>query len=404
MKILILGDIHLGKSINIGKPGFGKVLNSRINDQFYLLNWVLDKAKEKGVEHIVITGDVYNEPKPHPSIINLFMRFLKAAEKEKIKIHIIDGNHDILRTGSWIESALDLVPIIEMPYASQYKSIETINLDGISITMVPYVDRKMYEVDTTLEALKLLEKQLLPELNKIKPGNISVCIGHLSIENSIPIGDEIDDALNEIFCPPSLFKGWKYTWMGHVHNHQVLHEVTDNEPYYVSHIGSMERSDFSKHEMLGDKYIIILDSNDSFEKIKLPNRNIYKIDISVPEGSVSDDYVINYLYNLNKSNPLKDSIIKLDIVLHPSLKNLDRQRVNGYIYNELGVHYICYFSESRMIDKVFIKNDSGINNSMSPEVAIDLYWDNVTDLTDSEREMCRAIAKDINKSFIEQEV
>src|SRR5690606_8795787 len=160
MKFIILGDIHIGKSTAIGKPGAGKGLNSRIQDQIDLLDWVLDTAVKNNVNHIFVTGDVYEDPKPHPTFINLFMLWLKRCEKEGVYVDIIGGNHDILRTGSYTTSALDIVPSIEMDYACAYKEVNTINLDGVSVTLVPYRDRRMYEVETTEEALELLKKEM----------------------------------------------------------------------------------------------------------------------------------------------------------------------------------------------------------------------------------------------------
>ena len=70
-RIIILGDVHLGKGINIGKIGVGAKLNSRIVDQFNLLNWVLDRAIYNLINTIIITGDIFDDPKPPISLISL---------------------------------------------------------------------------------------------------------------------------------------------------------------------------------------------------------------------------------------------------------------------------------------------------------------------------------------------
>jgi hypothetical protein len=54
---IILGDVHLGKSMAIGKVGLGSALNSRIADQLNLLDWTLDQAIEHNADHIIITGN-----------------------------------------------------------------------------------------------------------------------------------------------------------------------------------------------------------------------------------------------------------------------------------------------------------------------------------------------------------
>lgn len=398
-KCIILGDVHLGKNIRLGRPGAGKDLNSRIKDQLSLLDWVLNQAKENEANAIIITGDVYEDPRPHPALIKFFMAWLKKCETQGVNIHIIAGNHDIIRTGSYTVSALDIVPAVDMQGAKVYKDVDTIHLGKLSITLVPYRDRRMYEVETTEEALNLLKEEFIPELDKIPDGNIKVMTGHLAIEGSICIGDEIDDELNEIFCPPNVFKDWDYTWMGHVHNPQVMH----NEGHLVAHIGSMERSDFSKHEMLGRKFIVMIDEEGKFEEIDLPNRSIHKVEISVPKGKDTDEFVINSLNVFNKENSLKEAIVKLDIKLAADVQNVDRSKITEHLYDVIESHYICYFSESRKIDTVVIDTESIIDNSMSPEVAIDTYWDSVEDLSDEDIEKCKALAKKINKKFEESQ-
>lgn len=406
MKFIILGDVHVGKSLGIGKPGAGKDLNSRIKDQLSLLDWVLAQAVSNGVEAIVITGDVYEDPRPHPAFINYFMTWLKKCERDGVDVHIIAGNHDIIRTGSYTVSALDIVSSVEMLGAKVYKDVDTIHFDGVSVTLVPYRDTRMYEVQTTVEALDLLKKEFMPQLDTIPQDNKRVLVGHLALEGSIRIGDEIDDELNEIFCPAETFKDWQYTWMGHVHNPQVMHDATDKEPYYVAHVGSMERSDFSKHEMLGRKFIVMFDSDKSgalaYEEIDLPNRSIHKVEVTVPKGKDSTEYVINNLSFFHEEKSLSDAIVKLEVKLASDVPNVDRQQVTEHLYNEIGSHYICYFSESRMIDTVVVDTESIIDNSMTPEASINTFWDNVEDLDDTEREECRALALEINKEFEEK--
>src|SRR5690606_6677210 len=190
-KFLILGDPHLGKGLSIGKTINN--FNSRIQDQINLLDWVYDTALENKVKSIIVTGDVYQEPRPHPLIIKIFMTWLMKCVKNKIDVHIIAGNHDIIRTGSNSTSALDIVPVLDFPNLKVYKKVKTINYeeDNISFVLVPYRDRIMYDANTITEA-----KQML--INEIKDGSsptcdFKVCVGHVAIDGSLYVGDEIDN-------------------------------------------------------------------------------------------------------------------------------------------------------------------------------------------------------------------
>ncbi len=58
---LILGDVHLGGSMSIGRVGIGSVLNSRLADQQHLLDWTLDYSIDKNISTIILTGDIFDD-------------------------------------------------------------------------------------------------------------------------------------------------------------------------------------------------------------------------------------------------------------------------------------------------------------------------------------------------------
>jgi len=97
---ILLGDIHLGRSQSLGKTAIGSALNSRIIDQLNLLNWVHDQAVSRSIKHIILTGDIFDEPRPSYQLVELFIDWLKKCGDNDIDVHIIVGNHDILRSGA----------------------------------------------------------------------------------------------------------------------------------------------------------------------------------------------------------------------------------------------------------------------------------------------------------------
>src|ERR1035438_4494707 len=118
IKTIILGDLHLGKNCLIGKVGIGATLNSSVVDQLNLLDYVLDKAIEHNADHIIITGDIYEEPKPPINLIILFISWLNKCNLHGVNVHIIVGNHDILRTGHIYTSPLDIISDSPAPPAA----------------------------------------------------------------------------------------------------------------------------------------------------------------------------------------------------------------------------------------------------------------------------------------------
>ena len=85
MKLMHLGDLHLGKSLG----DFD--LNE---DQKYILDQILGIIDEREVDGILIAGDVYDRAVPSESATNLLDYFLKCLADRNVKTFMISGNHD----------------------------------------------------------------------------------------------------------------------------------------------------------------------------------------------------------------------------------------------------------------------------------------------------------------------
>ena len=367
MNVLILGDVHLGKSQSIGRVGIGSALNSRISDQMALLDWTLEQATENVVEHIIITGDVFEEPKPHPSLIALFISWLKRCQLHNISVHIIVGNHDLLRSGSVYSSPLDIISEAELEKIYVYKDVDTIIIGTSAFTLIPYRDRKSFSSATNKEALEILNNLLVYELAGIPLTYTKVLIGHLAIEGSIPVGDEIDDLTNELFCPLKMFNGYDYVWMGHVHKPQVLQK----ENPYIAHIGSMDISNFGETDH--KKHIIILNAivKDTFTTKYLPTRPLQKINISIPKDV--QDTTSYVLEEIKKAGVQDKGIIRVEVALTaPELQSINKATIEKFLL-EQGASSINTISESKKVSLIKKDINNNIDTKMDISSAIKAY-------------------------------
>jgi len=358
MQSIILGDVHLGKGVAIGKAGIGAVLNSRIVDQINLLDWTLDQAIANSVDNIIITGDIFEDPKPHPSLIAIFIAWLKKCQAYQVNTHIIMGNHDMLRIGAAFTSPLDIISEMDLDGIYIYKHIDTIILDSTAFTFVPFRDRKSFSVTSNAEALNVISESLVYELAGIPPPFKKVLIGHLAIEGSIPVGDEIDDVTNELFCSTDMFNGYDYVWMGHVHKPQIMKKSNP----YIAHIGSMDISNFGETDQ--EKHIIIFDcasGDGKFISKKLPTRSLRKISITIPKDTQdTTNYVIDEIKK-NQIN-LNQAIVKVDIVLEaPELESINKNNLEKFLTQQ-GVFNVSGISESKKT--ALIKKDTSSGTSL----------------------------------------
>lgn len=370
---LILGDVHLGKGVNIGKSGIGSSLNSRIVDQINLLDWTLDQAEEMWVSDIIITGDVFEDTKPHPSLITIFISWIKKCQAHDVNVHIIMGNHDILRNGFIYTSPLDIISEVDLDNIFIYKDINTFIVGTTAFTMMPFRDRKSFSVNTSAEALNLLKDSLTYELASIPTTYTKVLVGHLAIEGSIPVGDEIDDLTNELFCPVNMFEGYDYVWMGHVHKPQVMKK---SKPY-VAHIGSMDISNFGETDH--KKFIVGLNTNgEKFLENKdiwgikyLPTRPLKKVSIVVPKDTV--DSTVYVLDELKKLDAWDKAIVNVEVSLaSPEIKSVNKSSIEKYLLSQ-GVFNVTKISESKKIGLVKKDSLNTIDTKMDVASAIKTY-------------------------------
>jgi len=367
-KVLILGDVHIGKSQNLGKSNIYSSLNSRIIDQKKLLDWVLNKAYEENVFDIIITGDIFEDPSPKYDLINLFIDWLKTAEVYKINVHIILGNHDYTRINNIYYSPLDIIETANIKNTFVYKTPHTLHFKSTSISLFPFCDRKSLFVDSLELAKKEVKSMIDFQYSIIPIKNKSIAIGHFALEGSLYIGDEIDDITNEIILPLNYFE-YDYVWMGHVHKYQ---ELAKNK----FHIGSMDISDFGEQDE--NKYIIIYDCvNNTYKKEKIPTIKLNKIQIEVS----SEDY--SELSNLKNIN---NSIVSLEIKYKNGIKPIGKSKLKE-ILNKENPYFITNISETKEIKLKENKKTKEFKSGLKLEDALKKYAEEF-------------VPKDLNDKFL----
>lgn len=378
MKALIVGDLHLGKGIQIGRPGIGNNLNSRIIDQIKLLNWVADQAVENYVNAIILTGDICEAVKPDYILIEIFLDFLKKCISNNIEVHIIAGNHDLKRTGNRYSTYLDLISGMELDKVFIYKDISTVYYENIAFTFMPFRDLRSLNCKNQEEAFVRLSGLLAYESAGIPAAFIKVLVGHLAVEGSIYVGDEFDNSSNELMCPTSLFEKYNYTFMGHVHKPQELEE----DPY-VGHVGSLDLSDFGETDHT--KIIILFDSDlNNFKEISVPSRPLRHIPVNVPSGFDPTTYVLKKIKAVHQKTPLTSAIVKIEIkLMDDAIDGTDRQSIENEVYN-LGAFFII-LNESKMVSSIPLITQSQITNEIQPKAAVKVWAEKEDFLSDKEK-------------------
>ena len=85
MKLMHIGDLHLGKSLG----DFDLT-----DDQEFMLDPILDIAEKQAVDAVLIAGDVYDKAIPSEAATRMLDSFLSSLAGKNINVYMISGNHD----------------------------------------------------------------------------------------------------------------------------------------------------------------------------------------------------------------------------------------------------------------------------------------------------------------------
>lgn len=132
MKLLHIGDLHLGKSLG----DF-----DLIKDQEYLLDQLLKIIDEQSVDAVLIAGDVYDKSIPSEAATRMLDYFLSNLAKRNVYVYMVSGNHDSDERLNYGSNLFETNHIfISTKYEGNlYKQTLKIHKDEVDIYLLPFV-------------------------------------------------------------------------------------------------------------------------------------------------------------------------------------------------------------------------------------------------------------------------
>ncbi len=138
MKILHCSDIHLGKR-PIGKKEYSTI---RYNDYFDAFANIVDYAVKNSVDAFLIAGDFFDRKEIFPEILAKAETILNRLKKAKIKVLLIEGNHDKIYADKQDESWLVYLQEKKLVTLLESKSVD----DGFEFGKISIDDVNFYGV------------------------------------------------------------------------------------------------------------------------------------------------------------------------------------------------------------------------------------------------------------------
>ena len=346
MRYVILGDPHFGGGYSLGKIDSEKQLNSRLLDHAKTMNSVIDYCADNFIDTLIITGDVFEHRRPDSSQISIFSGLLARLSDLDIHTHIVVGNHDIIRSHN--ATTIDMLKKLKLSHVHVWSEIETVHIGNINFIFLPYRTRQMLQCITNNEAVGFISDRIRFEIKSINNDDPVVIVGHYAIKSAKAHGVLLDfNTVSEIVLPVEIFRGIDATIMGHIHQHQII----SNDPF-VTHVGSMERSDFG--EVGEDKYFLVIDTETEktsyrFEKLNIRDLYDIKIDQTKTTSDVMEKIekdIISFSYGKN----MIGSIVRVEILVNDMIiSDINTRKIIKMLY-DLGVYH-CVGVHSSIVSK-----------------------------------------------------
>lgn len=251
---------------------------------------LIEYAVANEINRVFFAGDLFDSRSfQRQSVLKTLELILDEMHEAGLTLWLFPGNHDKTIYASY-DSFLDVFR--HHPCVKFNREIEVIEVDGISITLLPFFSDDM----------------LIPMLEEAKGGD--VLLSHFEMAGSTHLGK----TSKKTSISAKLLSKWKKVYLGHYHNH---HEITKN----IVHLPSLRQESFGEDN---NKGFTLLYDDLSYEIVKGRFREYRKVCINIDEVNTSE---IKALINEYKNN---EDTIRFEFTGEDSkLKALDKSLFKG---------------------------------------------------------------------------
>ena len=222
MKILHLGDLHLGRSLG----DF-----DLIEDQRYILEQILQIIDRETVDAVLIAGDVYDKSIPSEAATRLLDSFLNSLAARHVTTCMISGNHDSddrLNFGSKLFERNQIFISAVFSGSLGKHTIKTADTEA-DIYMLPFIKASQvrhYFPDAKIETYEDAVRTII-ENTDIDRTKFNILVAHQFVsghgEDPSPGGSESAGTLSVGLVEKigsGCFDAFDYVALGHIHSPQ----------------------------------------------------------------------------------------------------------------------------------------------------------------------------------------
>ena len=225
MRIAHLGDLHLGRRI-------GDYSITGLQRQIMLQ--IADKVEKKEIDTVIIAGDIYDSAVPDAEAVSVLSEFLTKLRNANKDVFMIAGNHD---RGDYIEygSALfkDMDIHVEGTWKGKLECVDLLDRFGpLHMYCLPYISPAAVNQFIEKEEDKVHDYtsavQYAINTADIDWNERNVLVAHQFVEGAKVTVNGSEDFLSfgQEEVDPSVFDGFEYVALGHIHSAQSVYKDT----------------------------------------------------------------------------------------------------------------------------------------------------------------------------------
>lgn len=342
MKILLVGDIHLGLGFPNRLDHFFNVSTKYFND--FLFPYIENNLTKDDI--IVLLGDLFDNRDVVPINVLNYGQMLLERMSKTCPVHVLIGNHDIYNKST--NNVNSVKPFDYIPNIHVYENPTKILFNNKSILILPWVEHRD-------EQVKLLKQYsgcdylfCHSDLNGARMHLTSVA--HRN-KNKIDVED---------------FDGYKHVYSGHIHLVQHNKNFT-----FVGSIHEMDRNDYGNQ-----KGIFVLDTDNDTEEF-IPNNispKFKKVYLNTEEDIAQIETRTNDWIDLFISNSLLINNRKLRRRLEVILKEGGFETIDYIDDISVNTEEDLVTEETELLSES-VDIGSGVKISLDYESVIEQYID-----------------------------
>ncbi len=250
MRILHTSDWHLGRSFH-GEDLLGA--------QAAYVDHLIATVEAESVDLVVVAGDVYDRALPPVDAVALADETFSRLASSRARVVITSGNHDSARRLGFNSRLVDLAGVHLRTDAGRVAEPVLVEDDHgtVAVYGIPYLEPDVMRQAWGLPSrshhtvLAHATQRIRADLAR-RAGVRSVVLAHAFVAGGEPSESERDISVGGVsIVPTSLFDGFDYTALGHLHGRATL---TDS----VRYSGSPLAYSFSEARHLKGSWLVDL--------------------------------------------------------------------------------------------------------------------------------------------------